>query len=1003
MSHKNLTSISWFDQSWPKAADQRNANLFFKVVQETWLTNNKNPSLLQQPNITRLIQAIGGNSPYLADLLLKNIHFFEFLIENGPDKACEKTFTSLQNSSIQDSRTSIAKILRITKQKIALACAIADIGNIWTLKKITHTLSYLAEITLHFAINYLLLQAHLAKKIKLLHPNNPQEDSGFIILGMGKLGGKELNYSSDIDLIILYDPDKYPDNSDLATLFIRITRQLVSLMEDRDEDGYVFRVDLRLRPDPSSSPLAVSLPAAISYYESLGQTWERSAMSKARPVAGDIEGGYSFLKAIQPFIWRRYLDFAVMEDIYAMKNRIDYYKNKGKLNPPSHDKPVSEQEALHWLIGQNIKLGYGGIREIEFLPQTLQLIWGGRFPKLRIPQTIKAIQQLTTKELISDESATILIKAYYFLRKIEHRLQMQFDYQTHSLPDNEKAFEEFCIFMGYEETKNFVYDLFPLMQKVRHIFEGFFTPLENEENFILDLPQNELMHYLNEKGFPDEASSILQSWNNSGPRTLRTARARSILKNILPNILQAFSEQRNPLLVLQRFDSLLARHHAGIQLLSLFERNPILFQKLASILGSSQFMADYITNNPAALDALINIDILKTKTNLLQKTIHEHLNSPQALEEILPVLHNIIQSEEFRLSISFIENQLSLNKSQIQRTKMADIILSELLVRVIKDHEKKYGFIPGGGICIIILGKAGSWEMTVGSDLDMMLIFDHPPESTISITFPEPESGKYSFRALNVNPYYIRLTQSFITALTNTSYTGPIYEVDMRLRPSGSKGPVAVSLNSFQQYHQKEAWTWERMALTRARVIGGSQILRSRIDQSIQNALSLTSSDIKNENIIQDAIHMRQRLEKEIPPTNIWDIKYLKGGLIEVEFIAQTFQLIARDEKVRHPCTRIALHKLAKKGYLSHEDANFLIYADTFWRTLQSLLRLFFGKHPPEQLEKEVTPMIIEIMSKKLLGEVLYTPDSISLIEEKIHKISEKIRILFTKLLGPLS
>ena len=1001
MSHKNLSSIPWFDQNWPKAADQRSADLFSNAVKEAWVKNNKDPVLIQQPGIVRLIHAIGGNSPFLADLIIKNIHFFEYLILNGPDKACNKAFTCLQNSSIQESRSSIAKILRITKQKIAIACAIADVGNVWTLKKITHTLSYLAEITLHFAINYLLLQAHQNKKITLSHPENPQENSGFIVLGMGKLGGRELNYSSDIDLIILYDPDKYPNHPDLATLFIRITRQLVSLMEDRDENGYVFRVDLRLRPDPSSSPLAVSLPAAISYYESLGQTWERSAMSKARPVAGDLAGGYSFLEAVQPFIWRRHLDFAVVEDIYAMKNRIDCHKNSGKPNPPILFEKKIGQDALHWLIGQNVKLGYGGIREIEFLPQTLQLIWGGRFPKLRTPQTIKAIQQLTRKELISDESATILIKTYYFLRKIEHRLQMQSDYQTHSLPNTQQAFDAFCIFMGYESTDKFVEDLFPLMQKVRHIFEGFFTSPDNEENFILDLPKNELINYLNEKGFPDEAASILQSWSNSGPRTLRTARARMILKNILPNILQAFAEQKNPLLILQRFDSLLARHHAGIQLLSLFERNPILIEKLASILGSSQFMADYITNNPAALDALIHVDILKTKTNLLQKTIHEHLNSTQSLEEILPILHNIIQSEEFRLSVSYMENRLSLNKSQIQRTRMADIILNELLARVIKDHEQKYGIIPDGGICIIILGKAGSWEMTVGSDLDMMLVYDHPPEIAASVA--ETGLANKAFRSLAINPYYIRLTQSFITALTNTSYTGPLYEIDMRLRPSGSKGPVAVSLNSFQRYHEKEAWTWERMALTRARVIGGPKILQDRINNAINKALDFSPSGVTNKIILQDAVHMRKRLENDMPPTTQWDVKYLKGGLIEVEFIAQTLQLISHNNKVRHPCTRIAFRKLAQNGYLSIEEARYLIQADYFWRNLQSLLRLFFGKYPPEHLEMDATPIIIEIMTEKLLGKIFHTKDSFSLIMEKIHQTSEQVRGLFIKLLGPVT
>lgn len=1005
MSNKT-SSAPWFDQEWPQPADQRSADLFLENLQKLWISIQKNPTFLLQSQTLSLLNAIGGNSPYLTELVLKNVSFFDFLLQNGPDQACKETFNSLQNFAIQESRADIAKTLRISKQKIALACAIADIGNIWSLEKITQTLSHLAEITLHLAINHLLLQAHLNKKIILPHPNNPQQDCGFIILGMGKLGGKELNYSSDIDLIILYDPEKYPHHTELATHFIRITRHLVALMEERDENGYVFRVDLRLRPDPSSSPLAVSLPAAISYYESLGQTWERSAMSKARPVAGDIPAGYTFLETIQPFIWRKHLDFAVIDDIHTMKKRIDHHKNTDQQAFPVSSKPISNQKALQWFLGQNIKLGYGGIREIEFLPQTLQLIWGGRFPKLRNRQTVPAIQQLSEKKLISPKEAQILIKAYFFLRKIEHRLQMQSDYQTHSLPDTEIAFRQFTVFMGYKQAENFVQDLFPLIQRVRNIFEHFFSTPENEENYILDLSFEELKLYLNEKGFPEESASILQSWNNSGPRALRTARARSILTNILPNILQIFAEQKNPLLVLQRFDSLLARHHAGIQLLSLFERNPILINRLATMLSSSQFMANYITENPAALDALIHVDILKNQTHLLQKTIHEHLTSPRALEEILPIIHNLIKSEEFRLSVSYIENHSSLNKGQILRTKMADLVLYELLNRVTKEHEEKYGIIPQGDICIVILGKAGSWEMTVASDLDLMLIFDHPPEITSSLITSQQidiPSQPIKKRSLNVNAYYIRLTQSFITALTNTSYTGPLYEVDMRLRPSGNKGPVAVSLNSFQQYHHNEAWTWERMALTRARVIGGSKELQQRVNHSIQNVLSFAPHHRQDSEIVKDAIKMRQRLERDKPPVSIWDVKYLKGGLIEVEFIAQTLQLITHNEKVRHSCTRFAFRKLAHYNYLSSEDAKCLIQADYFWRNLQSLLRLFFGKYPPQSIENDLTSMIIEIMSRNLLGKTLHTIDVIPLIEEKIHYTSQQVRNLFIKLLGPLS
>lgn len=1002
MSTPHSIHVPWFNQNWPKPADQKSADSFQEDLLKLWIQHEKDPFFLQQENIVQLLHAIGGNSPYLSDLILRNIHFFEFLLKNGPDEACKVTFDNLHQFSIQESRQATAKILRITKQKIALSCALADIGNVWSLQQITLTLSNLAETTLTLAINHLLLHAHQNNKLNLQHPENPEKNCGFVVLGMGKLGAKELNYSSDIDLIILYDPDIYPDNDDLNTIFVRLTRQLVSLMEERDENGYVFRTDLRLRPDPSSSPLAVSLPAAITYYESLGQTWERTAMSKARPIAGDIPAGYAFLEAIRPFIWRRHLDFTVIDDIHAMKKRIDQYKKTGKQNLSKLPPNIPDEEALNWLVGQNIKLGHGGIREIEFCPQTMQLVWAGRFPELQDSTTVGGLTKLTEKELLTSSQTQKLIEAYTLLRQTEHRLQMQNDYQTHSLPNSLEELEQFSIFMGYETPNKFARDLFPLMQFVRQTFEGLFATPDNDEQYILDMSPSELKDYLNQKGFPDEAAAILQSWNDSGPRALRTSKARTILTNVLPKLLDAFSNQRNPLLVLQRFDTLLARHRAGIQLLSLFERNPALIKRLSAVIGTSHFIAEHIASNPAAIDALLETNLVKNRFNL-QKTIRDYLKNAEYYMDVMPALHSLVHSEEFRLSVAHLDNQLSLNKAQILRTSMANSIMKSLLEQVTKEHQRKYGIIPEGGICIVVLGKAGSWEMTSGSDLDLMLIFDHPPEIYESVcNHPHDKQQASSQRSISVNNYYIRLTQAFISAITSAGSAGSLYEVDMRLRPSGSKGPVAVSLASFNRYHKEEAWTWERMALTRARVIGGPVKLQKRIQESIQHALSHAPHDLSNESILKDTTDMRKRLLRDAPPCSPWDVKYLTGGLMEVEFIAQTLQLIVKDPEVYHPCTRIAFRRLAKHGALNPKDAKLLIQADFFWRNLQSLLRIFFGKLPPKNITTELTPAIIEIMARDLLKTSTQDVHAIEQIQKKAEKIGEQVRTIFIKYIGSL-
>ncbi|MDI2112451.1 bifunctional [glutamine synthetase] adenylyltransferase/[glutamine synthetase]-adenylyl-L-tyrosine phosphorylase [Commensalibacter nepenthis] len=997
--HSN--SIPWFYQNWPKPTNQQSADLFQEDLVKLWIHCEKDPAFLEQEYSINLIRSIGGSSPYLSHLILQNIHFFEFLLQNGPDEACKVTFDTLHQFSAQESRQAIAKILRITKQKIALSCALADIGNVWSLQQITLTLSSLAEATLNLAINHLLLHAHENKKLNLQHPNTPEKNCGFIVLGMGKLGARELNYSSDIDLIILYDPEIYPNNDGLNTIFVRLTRQLVSLMEERDENGYVFRTDLRLRPDPSSSPLAVSLPAAITYYESLGQTWERTAMSKARPVAGDIPAGYAFLEAIRPFIWRRHLDFTVIDDIHAMKKRIDQHKKTGKQNLSKLPPNLPDEDALNWLVGQNIKLGHGGIREIEFCPQTMQLVWGGRFPELQDSTTIGGLTKLTDKDLLTEFQTQKLIKAYALLRKTEHRLQMQNDYQTHSLPNNLEELEQFSIFMGYETPHKFARDLFPLMQFVRQTFEGLFATPENDEQYILDMPTTELKEYLNQKGFPDEAATILQSWNDSGPRALRTAKARTILTNLLPKLLDAFANQRNPLLVLQRFDTILARHRAGLQLLSLLERNPALIKRLSAVIGTSHFIAEHVASNPAAIDALLETNLVKNRFDL-RKTIRNYLKNAEHYMDAIPALHSLVHSEEFRLSVAHLDNQISLNKAQILRTSMANSIMKSLLDQVTKEHQRKYGTIPNGGICIVVLGKAGSWEMTAGSDLDLMLIFDHPPEISESICVSNNKKS-INQRSLSTNNYYIRLTQNFISAITNAGSAGSLYEVDMRLRPSGSKGPVAVSLTSFKRYHKEEAWTWERMALTRARVIGGPLKLQKRITKTIQHALSNAPHNLSNKNVLKDATNMRARLLRDAPPNSVWDVKHLTGGLMEVEFIAQTLQLTAKNPDIFHPCTRIALRNLAKYGIIDLKDAKILIQADSFWRNLQSLLRIFFGKLPPKDITTDLTPAIIEVMSRDLLKTATQDIQAITQIQEKAEMIGKQVRTIFIKYIGSLT
>src|SRR3984885_5971577 len=410
--------------------------------------------LAAAPAVAALLRALGGNSPYLADLAVREASSLRTLIASGPDAVVATAMTELVAVPPGARRDRVAVAMRRAKRIVALATAIADIGGIWPLERITATLSDLAEATLTLAMAHLLRAAHDAGELRLPDPADPGRGGGFTVLGMGKLGARELNYSSDVDLVLLYDPvapiytERTRDHA-MGGFASRIARGLVSLMEARDADGYVFRTDLRP---------AVALPAAITYYESMGQNWERAAMIKARPVAGDLGLGMAFLEAIRPFVWRRGLDFAAVADIHAMKRRIDEHRGGALADAPD---PVSR------IAGHNVKLGEGGIREIEFLAQTLQLVWGGRDPSLRVPTTLGALRLLVRAGHVPRHAERELATAYRFLRRVEHRLQMIADRQIHELPQRPAELERFATFMGYLDATAFATALLRHLHQVR--------------------------------------------------------------------------------------------------------------------------------------------------------------------------------------------------------------------------------------------------------------------------------------------------------------------------------------------------------------------------------------------------------------------------------------------------------------------------------------------------------------------------------------------------------
>ncbi len=917
------TVIYSVDTTWPEAADPAAA----ERLAGDFAARFGPPGAA----LAAVLRCLGGNSPHLSDLALREAETLRAVLEEGPGAVCDRVFHAVDSASPALSRPDIARLMRQAKRRVSLAAAVADIGGIWTLEQVTHSLSHLADTSLRLSVDHLLQAARDRGDLRPLEGSAVADParSGFAVLAMGKLGARSLNFSSDIDLILLYDPEAHPYNADgLSAMFSRMARDLAGLMQARDGDGYVFRVDFRLRPDPGSTPPAIALPAALAYYEGQAQTWERAALIKARPAAGDLVLGQRFLAAIRPFVWRRHLDFAAIADIRAMKQRMDAHH--GAALEPDRD-PVRQ------LLGHDVKLGLGGIREVEFCTQTLQLVWGGRDGSLRSAHTLAALRALASAGHLPPPMAERLAEAYRFLRRVEHRLQMVHDRQTQTLPTDVFGFGAFAVFMGFAPGPAFAAVLLAHLAAVRAAFEDMLSV----DSDIPDLPRDKRLGLKASAGTGREEPPWA-SWLAGRPRSLRNGRARELLSELLPSVIAVMERQPQPELAWARLDDLIYRLPAGVQIFSMIRHNPVLLERLGDVLGAAPSLADHLANVPSALEGLLSMhDIDPDPAASLQG----QLTDARGLDEALAVASRMVRGEEFRLAVAELEARIDADASGLARTALADAAMSCLHPRVLAEHERRFGAVRGGGIVVVALGKAGSREMMAGSDLDLMLVYDHPP----SVLESDGE------RPLPASQYFARAAQAIVSALTVPTRDGKLYDVDMRLRPSGSKGPVAVSLSALRRYHRESAWTWERLALTRARVVAGPAPLHRRVDAAIRQALRTQHAP----DVLGDTVAMRRRVWRDLPPRGPWDAKLRAGGLLEVEFCAQALQVLhARQRGVLHPTTRTSLAALARIGALTEADAALLIGADRIWRTVQGLLRIMLGRTIPEQLPPPVAERV---------------------------------------------
>jgi glutamate-ammonia-ligase adenylyltransferase len=917
-----------------------------------------------------LLDAVFGNSPFLGRLAQREIGALGEYFGAGPQTVVNAAVLLAHAATHAGSEAQAMQELRTAKRRAALAIAMADIAGLWDVEKVTAELTRFADACVQGAMRFLLAAEARREVVAEVR----EDDCGLTVLAMGKYGAHELNYSSDIDLVVFYDAAKFPfaKRGDPRGAAVDIARGLVKLLSETTGDGYVFRVDLRLRPDAGATQVAISTAAALDYYEAMGQNWERAAMIKARACAGDPETGAQFLAGLRPFIWRRYLDFAAIEDIQSIKRQIHAHVGHGEIA----------------VAGHNIKLGRGGIREIEFFAQTQQLILGGRHPGLRAAATQSALDALVAEGRVEKSVGEDLKRDYRYLRRLEHRLQMVEDQQTHSLPSSDTGIIHIACFMGYDSADAFRAGLTRVLENVQghyaKLFESQPDLTSGQRNLVFTGVEEdpETLKTLGAMGFSDPAhvSAAIRGWHHGRVRAMRSARARELLTKLIPAILKALAGAADPDVAFNQFDRFLSSLSSGVQLFSLFLARSQFLELLAKIVGATPRLATYLARNPAVLDALLDQEFLSRLPSRAELDGSFARLLTGSYEEMLDVARRFTREAIFRVGVQIVEGTAKAERAGPALTDIAECVIAGLLPKVEAQLAAAAGRIPGAGFVVVAMGKLGGREMTASSDLDLVFVYDVPPGV-------EASDGP---RPLSVTLYFARLAQRLIAALTTATAAGTLYEVDMRLRPTGNKGPVAVSLKSFADYHATESWTWEHMALTRARLVVGPQGLRARVEGEIRRRLTQSR---EAQAIITDARDMRARMAETFPGHNVWDLKYAPGGLVDIEFITQTLQLVHGPSRPDVLDTNIiaALEKLRAADILIPADADVLIEAARLQHALAQVLRIALDETPNIE---DATPGLKALLTRAA------DCGSFAQAQMKLARLQTQTRDIFNRLLA---
>ncbi|MDD3799564.1 MAG: bifunctional [glutamine synthetase] adenylyltransferase/[glutamine synthetase]-adenylyl-L-tyrosine phosphorylase [Novosphingobium sp.] len=772
-----------------------------------------------------------------------------------------------------------AVALRRERWALATALGIGDLAAAFSLTQVMETLSDFADRALDVAID------------AAIRERAPDADpAGFVALALGKHGARELNYSSDIDPILLYDPAVLPrrERDEPGEAAQRVARRLMEMLSHKTAEGYVFRVDLRLRPASEVSPLAISFDAALTHYESLALAWERAAFIRARAAAGDVARGEDFLQAIRPFVWRKSLDFGAIAEIGRLIAQIRSHYGGPTVPGPNYD----------------LKRGRGGIREVEFFAQTHQLIHGGRRPSLRVRGTRAALDALAAEGIIAAEDARLLGESYDRLRVVEHRLQMVSDHQVHNLPRDPAALDGVARLDGLPDGAALLAELCDITETVGRRFDALLEQTGQAVDGGSPAPQGKaLAARLDDLGFatPEEVAERVAGWTDGRIRALRSDAARAAFAAIEPALLAALAAAPDPDAALLRWETFLVKLPTGVNLFRLLEARPGLFEQLVSILTLAPPLAEELVRRPDLLDALIDttaLDLPGTVADLAARMARRE--DGDDYQAVLDRVRRVVGEVRFALGVQLIEAAHDPLDIAAALSRTAEAALQVCADAACAEFAATHGHVPGADLLVMGLGRFGGGALTHASDLDLVYLFTDGEG--------RESDGR---RPLGTTLYFNRLAQRIGAALSVPTAEGALYEVDTRLRPQGAQGPLAVSLESFARYQREDAWTWEHMALARARALYGTEAGRAALGEIIRSVLAPPRDPAK---LKQDVLKMRADMAAHKAPKGPLDAKLARGGLVDVEFLIHYLQL--REHVGFSPDLRVALDALIAAGLL---------------------------------------------------------------------------------------